>query len=90
MRYLKAKKYIQPRRRKVFKIEVEREGHVYRIDEHTGKVIYMEDQIAKMHLNRKLETFEAVIHRNGDPLDNRWDNLEIVTMKMTDGGLVRE
>lgn len=80
------KSYRPPVRRKVTEIKVEREGHVFRIDDRNGAVIYMEDAIAEMHLGRKLDSFEAVIHRNGNPLDNRWDNLEIVTVKIPEVG----
>ena len=54
------------------------EGHVYRID---GDVaVFMEDAIMESHLGRKLSVNERVRHKNGDFLDNRDVNLELVTV----------
>ena len=54
------------------------EGHVYRIDGNAA--VFMEDAIMELHLGRKLSTNERVRHKNGDPLDNRDANLELVTV----------
>jgi len=52
--------------------------HACRTDEATGEIIYMEDQIMEMELRRKLAEGEMVRHKNGNPLDNRRSNLEVV------------
>jgi hypothetical protein len=54
------------------------QGHVYRID--GNRAIFMEDAIMESRLGRKLTATERVRHKNGDPLDNRSDNLELVTV----------
>jgi len=56
-----------------------REGHVYAYDQ-DGSIIYMEDLVMENALGRKLESHEEVRHINGNPLDNRRSNLEIVTV----------
>jgi hypothetical protein len=38
----------------------------------------MEDDIYELHLGRKLRPTESIVHRNGDPKDNRLENLELV------------
>jgi hypothetical protein len=53
-------------------------GHIYAVDELTGKTIFMADVIAEAKLGRKLTQWEEVRHKNGDPLDNRRENLEII------------
>ncbi len=54
------------------------EGHAYRID---GDVaVFMEDAIMESHLGRKLSVNERVRHKNGDPLDNRDTNLELIAV----------
>jgi hypothetical protein len=52
------------------------EGHVYRIDGDTA--VFMEDAIMESRLGRKLSANERVRHKNGDFLDNRDTNLELV------------
>jgi hypothetical protein len=53
-----------------------RPDHVWRVED--GKVKYMEDDIYELHLGRKLRPTESIVHRNGDPKDNRLENLELV------------
>jgi len=53
------------------------QGHVYRID--GDHAIFMADTIMESRLGRKLTSSERVRHKNGDPLDNRNENLELVT-----------
>lgn len=68
-------------RRRLLQSAVEdRPGHVFRIDEKENKIVYMEDQIMEDVLGRPLESTECVVHRNGNPLDNRRDNLELITV----------
>jgi hypothetical protein len=40
----------------------------------------MEDDIYEHHLGRKLRPTESIVHRNGDPKDNRLENLELITI----------
>jgi hypothetical protein len=54
------------------------EGHVYRID--GDAAVFMEDAIMESHLGRKLGANERVRHKNGDFLDNRGINLELITV----------
>jgi hypothetical protein len=56
--------------------------HAYRVED--GKIIYMEDQIMEMELGRKLRIDEEVRHKNGNTLDNRRSNLEVVTVVRED------
>ena len=55
------------------------EGHVYRIDGNIA--VFMEDMIMESRLGRKLDANERVRHKNGDLLDNRDTNLELVTVQ---------
>lgn len=55
-------------------------GHVYRYDDN-GNLIFMEDAIMEMRLGRKLTDNEEVVHKNGNPLDNRDANLELVVIR---------
>lgn len=54
------------------------EGHVYRIDGNIA--VFMEDAIMESRLGRKLDASERVRHKNGDLLDNRDINLELITV----------
>lgn len=59
-------------------VDNERPGHVWAVDD--NKIIYLEDQIASAILGRPLELTEVAVHRNGDLLDNRRENIEIITI----------
>ncbi len=54
------------------------EGHVYRMD--GDAAVFMEDVIMESRLGRKLRVNERVRHKNGDFLDNRDANLELITV----------
>jgi hypothetical protein len=58
--------------------ERDRPGHIWAVDK--GKVIYLEDVVACHHLGRELKPTETVIHKNADPKDNRFENLEVITI----------
>ena len=59
-------------------VKFNRPDHVWRVED--GKVVYMEDDIYEHHLARKLRPTESIVHRNGDPKDNRLENLELITI----------
>lgn len=59
--------------------ENERPGHAWAVVE--GNLVFMEDMIVEKRLGRKLEKTETVVHRNGDALDNRDENLEVVKIE---------
>jgi hypothetical protein len=63
--------------------EHDRPGHLWRVED--GKIIYIEDDIAAQVLGRPLNNHEVVVHRNNKPLDNRKENLDIVTIPETEG-----
>jgi hypothetical protein len=56
--------------------EYNRPGHVWTVIDR--KVVYLEDQVAASMLGRPLNPNEVVIHKNGDPLINTRENLEIM------------
>jgi hypothetical protein len=58
--------------------EYNRPGHAWRVED--GKIVYVEDEIMAHHLGRPLKPTEGVMHKNGNTLDNRFDNLELVTL----------
>ena len=60
-------------------VDNERPGHAWRVK--NGKVVYMEDDIIESHRGRKLDVTEQIIHKNGNVLDNRLENLEIVKVE---------
>lgn len=80
---IKRPRKLRPSRLSIERIplKIDRPGHVWRFDDETGRVVYMEDQIMEMEIGRKLTRREEVIHKNGDPLDNRKSNLEIVVVE---------
>jgi hypothetical protein len=59
--------------------EHNRPGHVWAVDD--GKVIYLEDVVVEHHLGRKLTTKEGVLHKDGDVLNNKLENLEVVNIE---------
>jgi HNH endonuclease len=63
-------------------VESERPGHVWAVKD--GKVVYMEDMVVEHHLGRPLLPTEAVLHRNGNLFDNRFENLEVITIEKLD------
>jgi hypothetical protein len=56
--------------------DYKRPGHVWSVED--GEIVFLEDVVVEHHLGRKLKESETVIHRNGDPKDNRFENLEVV------------
>lgn len=59
-------------------VDNDRPGHVWAVED--GKIIYMEDEIMEHRLGRPLRSTESVIHKNGNVLDNRDRNLELVEL----------
>ena len=51
----------------------------YKIITVNGKSIYEHRYIMEQHIGRKLKRWEIIHHKNGDSLDNRIENLEIMT-----------
>lgn len=45
-----------------------------------GKKKDVHRHLMEIHLKRKLERHEVVHHKNGDSLDNRLENLEVMTL----------
>lgn len=62
--------------------ERDRPGHVWSVA--NEEIIYMEDAVMEQHLGRKLKATESVVHKNGNALDNRFANLELVTLEGID------
>ena len=60
--------------------EYNRPGHIWRVED--GKLHYAEDDVMEKHLGRPLAPNEAVLHKNKHVMDNRLDNLELITIKM--------
>ena len=46
----------------------------------SGKKMQLHRHLMEMHLGRKLERHEVVHHKNDNPLDNRIENLEVMTL----------
>lgn len=59
--------------------EHNRPGHAWRVED--SKIVYMEDEIVAHHLGRKLLPTEGVLHKDGNVLNNKLDNLEVVNIK---------
>ena len=59
--------------------EHNRPGHAWAVDD--GKVIYLEDVVVEHHLGRKLTTKEGVLHKDGNVLNNKLENLEVINIE---------
>ena len=59
--------------------EYNRPGHAWAVDD--GKVIYLEDVVVEHHLGRKLTTKEGVLHKDGNVLNNKLENLEVINIE---------
>lgn len=60
-------------------VDNERPGHIWIVDK--GRVMCLEDMVMELELGRKLRNDEIVVHRNGDVLDCRRENLEVVNLE---------
>jgi len=56
----------------------ERPEHIWTV--RNGELAFLEDVVMEHHLGRELKPTETVIHKNGLPTDNRFENLEVVTI----------
>ena len=63
-------------------VDNDRPNHVWRVI--NGEVRYLEDVLMEHHLGRELKPTETVIHKNGLPTDNRFQNLEVITIDKLD------
>lgn len=58
--------------------EYNRPGHAWTVKD--GKVVYMEDEILAHQLGRELKPTEGVLHKDGDVLNNRLSNLQVINI----------
>ena len=59
-------------------VDRDRPGHVWAVRD--GRIVYLEDKVAEAMLARPLNDHEVAVHKNGNPLDNRSENIEIVVI----------
>ena len=57
----------------------QKEKKRYKMKKINGKQIYLHRWIMEQHLERKLTRNEMIHHINGDPHDNRIENLQLMT-----------
>jgi len=63
-------------------VDNERPGHVWKAID--GEVVYEEDVAASEMLGRPLNEQEMVVHKDGNPRNNRPNNLKIIAIEKLD------